>query len=159
MEDVRLVCSSFVEVVAAVMLACASGRHGSGLIVFWLFGRVEKDEQFPQGNPQTAIRGLLGSWSTWSTSMASIETVHSRGECESVVRSVSKQSRACHAEPTLLSVSLPQECSAAEQVFYTWSRSGSSSFTASALNKPSSSSSFTASASINLSPPPPPLRP
>ena len=43
-----------------------------------------------------------------------------------------------------IGVSLPQECSAAEQVFYTWvarSRSGSSSFTALALNKPSSSSS------------------
>ena len=41
-------------------------------------------------------------------------------------------------------MSLPQERSTAEQVFYTWvaqSRSGSSSFTASALNKPSSSSS------------------
>ena len=41
-------------------------------------------------------------------------------------------------------VSLPQECSAAEPAFYTWvarSRSGSSLFTASALNKPSSSSS------------------
>ena len=39
-------------------------------------------------------------------------------------------------------MSLPQERSTAELVFYTWvarSRSGSSSFTASALNKPSSS--------------------
>ena len=38
-----------------------------------------------------------------------------------------------------IGVSLPQECSTAEQVFYTWvarSRSGSSSFAASALNKP-----------------------
>ena len=45
-------------------------------------------------------------------------------------------------------MSLPQERSTAEQVFYTWvarSRSGSSSFTASALNKPSSSSSSSSS--------------
>ena len=47
-------------------------------------------------------------------------------------------------------MSLPQERSTAEQVFYTWvarSRSGSSSFTASALNKPSSSSSSSSSSS------------
>ena len=59
-------------------------------------------------------------------------------------------------------MSLPQERSTAEQVFYTWvarSCSGSSSFTASALNKLSSwvarsrseSSSFTASALNKLS--------
>ena len=45
---------------------------------------------------------------------------------------------------TIVFLLLPQERSTAEQVFYTWvarSRSGSSSFTASALNKPSSSSS------------------
>ena len=45
-------------------------------------------------------------------------------------------------------MSLPQERSTAELVFYTWvarSRSGSSSFTASALNKPSSSSSSSSS--------------
>ena len=45
-------------------------------------------------------------------------------------------------------MSLPQERSTAEQVFYTWvarSRSGSSSFTASALNKLSSSSSSSSS--------------
>jgi hypothetical protein len=49
-------------------------------------------------------------------------------------------------------VSLPQECSTAELVFYTWvarSRSGSSSFTASALNKlPSSSSSSSSSPTV-----------
>ena len=48
-------------------------------------------------------------------------------------------------------MSLPQERSTAEQVFYTWvarSRSGSSSFTALALNKPSSSSSSTSSSSF-----------
>src|SRR6056300_1096647 len=47
------------------------------------------------------------------------------------------------------------------QVFYTWvarSRSGSSSFTASALNKPSSSSS-SSSSSRNPPPPPPPPQP
>ncbi len=45
-------------------------------------------------------------------------------------------------------MSLPQERSTAEQVFYTWvarSRPGSSSFTASALNKLSSSSSSSSS--------------
>ena len=50
-------------------------------------------------------------------------------------------------------MSLPQERSTAEQVFYTWvarSRSGSSSFTASALNKASSSSSSSSSLTDNL---------
>ena len=57
--------------------------------------------------------------------------------------------------PRGIGVSLPQECSAAEQVFCTWvarSRSGSSSFTASALNKPSSSSSSSSSSSQLISP-------
>ena len=50
-------------------------------------------------------------------------------------------------------MSLPQGRSTAEQVFYTWvarSRSGSSSFTASALNKPSSSSSSSSSSASLL---------